>query len=86
MKMIVILILTLFLVGCFNKKPQSAIEAKVAVETPCTVTVPQRPVFPADNLTGEEDIFMIGMAMWADRKARQAYDTQLEIALKGCTK
>jgi hypothetical protein len=58
---------------------------KVAVATPCDADVPPLPVFPADTLTGDEDIFTLGKTLWADRKARQAYELKVRTALEGCT-
>lgn len=59
---------------------------KVAVATACDAPVPAKPVFPADTLTGDEDIFTLGKTLWADRKARQAYEMEIRTALEGCVK
>ena len=58
---------------------------KVAVAMSCEADVPALPVFPADTLTGDEDIFTLGKTLWADRKTRQAYELKVRTALEGCT-
>lgn len=79
-----ILIVVLFLAGCAM---DAATPAKQAVaEAPCKAAVPKRPVFPADTLTGSEDIWTIGTTLWADRKARKAYELELEKIAEGCTR
>lgn len=65
--------------------PMTTTTTKVAVPVECRVEVPAEPVYPADTLTGAEDIFTIVKTLWADRKARQAYALQLKTALAGCT-
>lgn len=75
----------LFLTAC-GTAPKLPITVKQAVATPCATDLPERPTFAADTLTGDEDIFTTGAALWADRKARQAYELKLEIRLAGCIK
>lgn len=72
------------LAGCAGS-PTAPGTVKVAVSTPCEADVPALPVFPADTLTGDEDIFTLGKTLWADRKARQAYELKVRTALEGCT-
>ncbi len=72
------------LAGCAGT-PTAPATVKVAVATPCDAPVPVKPVFPADTLTGDEDIFTLGKTLWADRKARQAYEIEIRTALEGCT-
>lgn len=55
-----------------------------AVWTPCPTEVPTRPSFPADALTGKEDIFTIGKTLYADVKSRMAYELDLRTRLEGC--
>jgi len=50
------------------------------------VPVPTRPSFPADSLTGDEDVFTLGKTLWADRQARMAYEAEVRTALEGCTR
>ncbi len=75
----------ILIAGCAGT-PAAPITVKVAVPVPCQVQIPPKPVFPADTLTGDEDIWTLGVTMWADRKARQAYELQVETALAGCVK
>lgn len=79
-----ILITVILLAGCAM---DAALPAKQAVaEAPCKADVPKRPVFPADTLTGNEDIWTIGTTLWADHKARKAYELELEKIAEGCTR
>lgn len=72
------------LAGCVSTATAPG-TVKVAVAAACDAPVPAKPVFPADTLTGDEDIFTLGKTLWADRKARQAYELEVRTALEGCT-
>lgn len=74
----------LVLSGCAGA-PVAPATVRVAVAQPCDAPVPAKPVFPADTLSGDEDIFTLGKTLWADRKARAAYEIELRTALEGCT-
>lgn len=79
-------VLLLLLSGCAWFSDTAPGTTSTAVpEAPCNADVPARPVFPADALTGDEDIFTLGTTLWADRKARKAYELQLETIAVGCT-
>ena len=80
-----ILLVIVLLAGC-GTIPVPAGTVKEAVWTPCPVDVPERPVFPADTLIWDEDLWTIGTTLYADRQARQAYEIKLEDRLIGCTK
>ena len=83
MRAAVAMMVILALTGCVTR--QAAPPAvKVPVYLPCQTDVPQRPTFPADALTEADDIWALGTTLWADRKARQAYELGLEIRLQGC--
>ncbi|OHC66981.1 MAG: hypothetical protein A3H93_18125 [Rhodocyclales bacterium RIFCSPLOWO2_02_FULL_63_24] len=75
---------TIALAGC-AAEPTAPATVKVAVTTPCDADVPAVPVFPVETLSGDEDIFTVGKTLWADRKARQAYELKVRTALEGCT-
>lgn len=79
-----LVLLAAILAGC-GSAPTIPATVSVAVDKPCDVPVPDKPVFPAEALTGGEDIFTLGKTLWADRKARQAYELKLRTALEGCT-
>lgn len=74
------------LAACATAPTAPAVVKQAVPEAPCAVAVPPRPTFPADALTGAEDVFRIGVVLWADRLARRAYELQLETALEGCTR
>lgn len=76
----------LLLAGCAAREVAPPAVSTAVPEAPCDADVPVRPVFPADALTGNEDIFTLGTTLWADRKARRAYELQLEAIAEGCTK
>lgn len=79
-----LVLLAAILAGC-GSAPSIPATVSVAVDKPCDVPVPDVPVFPAEALTGAEDIFTIGKTLWADHKVRQAYEIKLRTALEGCT-
>lgn len=79
-----LVLLAAVLAGC-SSAPTIPATVSVAVDKPCDVPVPDKPVFPAEALTGGEDLFTIGKTLWADHKARQAYELKLRTALEGCT-
>lgn len=81
----ILLAIVSLIAGCAGPATAPA-TVKVAVATPCDAPVPPVPVFPADTLTGDEDLFTIGKTLWADRKARQAYEIEVRTALEGCVK
>lgn len=74
-----------FAAGCASPPPVAPVVVPKAVAVACPTAMPPRPAFPVDRLTGNEDIWTIGTALWADRKARQAYELELEVRLRGCT-
>ena len=81
--------LALLLTGCagWSDKPAPSTVGRAVAEPPCDAAkVPRRPAFPADSLGGAEDIFTLGVTLWADRKARRGYELELETVLEGCTR
>ncbi len=78
-------IAALLLAACSTTPPATTTVSK-AVYVPCDVPVPAKPTFPADTLTGDEDVFTLGTVLWADRLARKAYELKVEIALAACVK
>jgi len=77
-------VVIVMLMGCAGHQVAPT-TVEVGVAMPCQTQVPPRPAFPADNLTGDEDLWTIGTALWADRKARQAWEADIETRLAGCT-
>ena len=78
----------LLLTGCASWWEEAAPPGvkEATAEAPCSPSkVPPRPAFPADSLVGGEDIWVLGITLWADRKERRAYELTLETVLKGCT-
>lgn len=85
MKPRLIILAAVTIAGCAGTPTAPAI-VKEAVYMPCSAPVPAQPVFPADTLTGDEDIWTLGKTLWADHKARQAYELEIRTALEGCVK
>jgi hypothetical protein len=85
MKPLLIILVALAVAGCAGTPTAPAV-GKEAVYMPCNAPVPEKPVFPADTLTGDEDLWTIGKTLWADHKARQAYELEIRTALEGCVK
>lgn len=71
------------LMGCAATQTAPGM-VKVPVSVPCQTQIPPRPVFPADGLTGDEDLWTLGTTLWADRKARAAWEVDIETRLRGC--
>lgn len=71
--------------GCAGVGTAPSSVKQAVPEAPCKAEVPARPVFPADTLTGDEDIWTKGAVLWADRLARRAYELKLEIIAAKCT-
>ena len=72
--------------GCETAGTAPASVKAAVPEAPCKASLAPKPVYPADTLTGEEDIWVLGTQLWADRKARQARELVLETTIEGCTK
>ncbi len=80
------LALLLLLAGCAAMETAPATVPQAVAEAPCKAELSAKPVYPADTLRGDEDIFVMGTTLWADRKARQARELVLETTIEGCTK
>ena len=82
----VLLCIAALLAGCETTSTAPATVKQAVPEAPCKASLATRPVYPADTLTGDEDIWVMGTQLWADRKARQARELVLETTIEGCTK
>lgn len=77
----------LALAGCATQTVAPQVVKQAVAEAPCDAGKrPQRPVLPADGLTGDEDIFALSTTLWADRKARRAYEAPLEKFAEECSR
>ncbi len=85
MRIIIVLLLSIVLPGC-GAIAVAGGTVKEAIWVPCPVDVPERPVFAADSLSGAEDLFSIGSALWSDRLSREAYEIAIRTRLVGCTR
>lgn len=81
-----LLLAVLLLAGCAVQDVVSGTTKEAVAEAPCKKTPPARPIFPADALTGDEDIFTMGQTIWADRLERRAYERQLEVYAEECSR
>jgi hypothetical protein len=84
----IILVTFLFLSGCATQDPAPVAISVATSEPPCdSGKMPQKPVvFPADALKGDEDIWVMGTTLWADRKARLAYEALLSAFAEECAR
>ena len=74
------------LAGCAGIGTAPATTKQAVPEAPCKSSLSARPAYPADTLTGTEDIWTMGTTLWADRQARKARELELETTVEGCTK
>lgn len=74
------------LAGCETNQTAPGTVKEAVAEAPCKAKLGSKPVYPADMLTGSEDIFTTGTVLWADRKARRARELELETTVEGCTR
>ena len=81
--LIVAPVILVALMGCAGVQTAPS-TVKVAVAQGCPTQMPPRPTFPADTLTGDEDLWTLGTTLWADRKARKAWELDIEARLAGC--
>lgn len=61
-------------------------EVKVPVYQPCSVQVPETPIFSFDSAKVEMNVYDKVKLLLIDRRERQAYETELLAALKACVK
>lgn len=74
------------LAGCATTETAPPVVKEAVPEEPCKAKLGPRPTYPADTLTGDEDIWQIGTTLWADRKSRKAREIELETVVEGCTR
>lgn len=79
-------LVVVLLAGCAAQETAPPTVSQAVAEAPCKAAVPPRPVFPTEALTGKEDLWTIATTLWADHKARRAYELQLETIVDGCTR
>lgn len=73
--------------GCATQETAPPVVKQAVAEAPCNgQKAPRRPAFPSDALTGNEGLWTIGTALWAERKARRAYEAELEVFVEECTR
>lgn len=89
MRILVTLLVVLALGACATAQVAPQTVSKAVREAPCDASrMPAKPVFPMESL-GEEDkksVWTIGTTLWADYKARKAYELQLRTFAEGCAK
>lgn len=86
MKVIAIAAAALVLNGCASQ-PQivrEPYEVKVPVAVPCKVPHVAVPDFAFDTVTPNDDVYVKGRALLAERTQRQAYEAVLQAALAAC--
>lgn len=71
------------LAGCAAPVPRVEV-VRVPVPVPCLDRAPERPTFLTDEAFAALPLGTFVTELWADRRARQAYEAQLEAAIAGC--
>lgn len=64
--------------------PARTVQVEVPIPVPCIETVPPEPTYPADALTGAEDIDLAVRTLWADRLIRKGHTATLRATLEAC--
>jgi len=77
------LLLLLGASGC-STTPAPVVTISKAVWTPCPTTVPPRPAYATETLTGDEDLWRLWTAWSAERRQREAHELDLRSRLIGC--
>lgn len=73
------------LAGCAASPPVPVVqEVRIPVPVPCTVDVPERPVWAVDALPIGSGIWDQMRALRQERHQRQAYEIELEAAVRAC--
>jgi len=73
--------------ACATQEVAPGVVKQATPEPPCDAgKAPKGRVYPADSLTGQEDIYQMGAALWADRLARRAYQREAEAFIEECTR
>ena len=80
---ILAVMLSFSLAGCAGMAPKAQ-EVKVPVPVPCKVEAPVPPAFAVDGLPIGSGIWEQMKALRAERKQRQAYEAELEAAVRAC--
>lgn len=79
---------SLLVAGCATQPPPQVIEKPVRVDVPvsvpCKITPVTRPVFAFGAALPSWGLYDKGRALLADREQRQAYEGQLEAAVRAC--
>jgi hypothetical protein len=60
------------------------IEVKVPVPVPCKISPVARPMMPVDELKKEDNLHTKTKSALAELELREAYEKQLEAAIKEC--
>ncbi len=79
---------SLLVAGCATQPPPQVIEKPVRVDVPvpvrCKIAPVPRPAFAFDAALPTWGLYNKGRALLADREQRQAYEGQLEAAVRAC--
>lgn len=79
------LVVSFSMSGCAGPAPAPVVqEVRVPVPVPCHVDVPERPAFAVDGLPIGSGIWQQMKALRAERLDRQAYELELEAAVRAC--
>lgn len=74
----------LILTGCAATPPTGTTEVGIPVPVPCHAPVVEKPAFAVEALAIGAIILDQVKALLAERRQRQAYEAELEVAVKAC--
>jgi len=74
----------LILSGCAGMPPTGTTEVHIPVSVPCHAPAVEKPAFAVAALTIGAAILDQVTALLAERRQRQAYEAELEAAVKAC--
>lgn len=77
------MICSIFLLTACSSSPEVR-EVYIPTLIPCKIEVPAKPDFAMNNLGIGADIFTQVRTLLAERKQRQGYELELEVAIKAC--
>ena len=81
------LVAALLCAGCATEGVAPGVVKAATPEPPCDAgKAPRARQYPADSLTGAEDLYQLGQVLWADRLARRAYQREAEAFIEECTR
>lgn len=81
------IVAALLAAGCATEGVAPGVGKEAVAEPPCDAgKAPRTRAYPADGLTGDEDVYHMGAVLLADRRERRAYQLESEAFIAECTR